>query len=86
MKIQQPQYEIWEQPSGMDGVYKQIERAGRVCYKSEEKTTADSAKPFVGRMMANQHYAMLEHGTVYLVCRHGELPLLPITNSRVVTR
>ncbi len=76
MKIQQPQYEIWEQPSGMDGVYRQIERAGRVCYKSEEKTTADSAKPFVERMIANQHYAMLEHGTVYLVCSHGELPLL----------
>lgn len=76
MKILRPQYEIWEQPSGENGIYQQIERAGRVCYKSEDKTTDDSAKPFVGRMIANEHYAMLEHGTVYLVCQHGELPFL----------
>ena len=33
MKIQKPQYEIWEQIAGEAGIYKQIERAGRVCYK-----------------------------------------------------
>ncbi len=76
MKILKPQYEIWEQPAGENGIYRQIERAGRVCYKSEDKTTEASAKPFVDRMIANEHYAMLEHGTVYLVCQHGELPLL----------
>ena len=36
MKIQKPQYEIWEQIAGEAGIYKQIERAGRVCYKSED--------------------------------------------------
>lgn len=75
MKIQDPQFEIWEQAPGEAGIYQQIERAGRVCYKSEEKTTADSAKPFVERMVANEHYAMLEHGTIYLCCEHGQLPL-----------
>ena len=45
------------------------------CYKSESNTTNDSAKPFVDRMIQSEHYAMLEHGTVYLVCNHGELPL-----------
>ena len=75
MKIQKPQFEIWEQIAGEAGIYKQIERAGRVCYKSEDHTTDDSAKPFVERMIQSEHFAMLEHGTVYLVCNHGELPL-----------
>lgn len=75
MKIQNPQYEIWMQNPGELGIYQQIERAGRVCYKSENNTTEDSAKPFVGRMIEHEHYAMLEHGTVYMTCNHGELPL-----------
>ena len=66
MKLIEPKVEIWEQPKGIEGIYKQIERAGRVCYKSEDRTTADSAEPFVKRMIASKHYAMLEHGTVYL--------------------
>lgn len=66
MKLIKPKVEIWEQPAGLEGIYKQIERAGRVCYKSEDKITEDSAKSFVDRMIASGHGAMLEHGTVYL--------------------
>ena len=66
MKIIEPSFEILEQKPGIDGIYKQIELAGRTCYKSENKITADSAKGFVERMISNKHYAMLEHGTVYL--------------------
>jgi len=51
---------------GADGVYRQVERCGRVCYKSENHQTADSARPFVERMIASKHTAMLEHATVYL--------------------
>ena len=78
MKIQNPQYEIWMQNPGELGIYQQIERAGRVCYKSENNTTENSAKPFVGRMIEHEHFAMLEHGTVYMTCNHGELPLYAI--------
>ena len=49
-----------------EDLYKQIELAGRTCYKSEDKITEDSAKAFVDRMIASGHTAMLEHGTVYL--------------------
>lgn len=66
MKILQPNFEIWAQPDGLAAVYRQIERAGRVCYKSEQNTTETSARPFVERMIASEHFAMLEHGTVYL--------------------
>ena len=68
MKLIKPYFEIWEQSAGLEGVYKQIEKVGRVCYKSEDKITEDSAKPFVDRMIKSGHGAMLEHGTVYLFC------------------
>ena len=78
MKLIEPKVEIWEQPKGIEGIYKQIERAGRVCYKSENHITEDSAKPFVERMIASKHYAMLEHGTVYLSIpnNHAHVDLL----------
>ena len=66
MRLINQSFEIWNQPAGLEGVYKQIERAGRVCYKSEDKITEDSAKPFVDRMVKSGHGAMLEHGTVYM--------------------
>ena len=50
----------------IDDIYKQIEIAGRTCYKSEDKITPTSAKEFVDRMIKSGHGAMLEHGTVYL--------------------
>lgn len=66
MRLCKPSFEIIEQQSGLNGVYKQIELAGRTCYRSEDKITEDSAKAFVDRMIASGHGAMLEHGTVYL--------------------
>jgi thymidylate synthase (FAD) len=50
----------------INSVYRQIEIAGRTCYKSEDKITETSAKEFVDRMVKSGHGAMLEHGTVYL--------------------
>lgn len=66
MNLIKPKFEILEQQPGIDGIYKMIELAGRTCYRSEDKITEDSAKGFVDRMIKSQHYAMLEHGTVYL--------------------
>lgn len=50
----------------INSVYRQIEIAGRTCYKSEDKITETSAKEFVDRLVKLGHTAMLEHGTVYL--------------------
>lgn len=66
MKLIKPNVVILEQQPGLDGMYKQIELAGRTCYKSEDKITEDSAKAFVDRMITSGHGAMLEHGTIYL--------------------
>lgn len=66
MKLINSSVIVKEQESGIDGVYKQIEWAGRHCYKSLDKITENSAKEFVDRMIKLGHGAMLEHGTVYL--------------------
>lgn len=66
MRLIKSSLEIIEQQPELEGVYKQIELAGRTCYKSEDKITEDSAKVFVDRMIKSGHGAMLEHGTVYL--------------------
>lgn len=66
MKLIKPSFLIKEQEPGLLGIYKQIEYAGRICYKSSDKITENSAKPFVDRMIKSGHGAMLEHGTVYL--------------------
>lgn len=66
MRLVKPSFEILGQGPGLQGIYKQIELAGRTCYKSLDKITEDSAEDFVNRMVKSQHYAMLEHGTVYL--------------------
>ena len=71
MKLIKPSFSIWEQEPGLEGIYKAIEKAGRICYKSEDKITEDSAKGFVDRMIASGHGAMLEHGTVYLKIPYG---------------
>lgn len=66
MNLINPSFEILNQPADLDGIYKMIEIAGRTCYKSHDKITADSARGFVNRMIESEHGAMLEHGTVYL--------------------
>ena len=67
MKLIQQSAEIWEQPEGKEGIYKQIERASRICYKSEDKTTEDSYKKFITMLEDRKHKSPFEHGTVYLM-------------------
>lgn len=66
MKLIQQSAEIWEQQSGLEGVYKQVERAARLCYKSEDKITDDSYKKFIDMLEKREHLSPLEHGTIYL--------------------
>lgn len=66
MKLIDSSYEIIEQAPGLMGVYKQIEKAARTAYKSEDKITDDSALKMVEALCKSNHGACLEHGTIYL--------------------
>ena len=70
MRLINLSFGILEQKPGIEGIYEMIELAGRTCYKSTRKE-GTTAKDFVDRMIASQHYAILEHGTVYLKIRKG---------------
>lgn len=72
MKLIESKAEYIPQGEGLEGIYKQIELAGRTAYKSEDKITPDSAKGFVDRMIKSNHGACLEHGTVYLAIPYTE--------------
>lgn len=62
MKIIKPSVELMKHDVDL---YQFIERAGRVCYKSEDKITENSAKKFVSGLASNEHYAPLEHEYIY---------------------
>lgn len=66
MKLIKPYAEVWEQGLGILGIYKQIEKCARVCYKSEDRTGEGTAEKMVEMLKKNEHTAMLEHGTIYL--------------------
>ena len=66
MRFIDPSVEIIEQEEGLLGVYKQIEKAARTAYKSEDKITEGSAQRMVESLCKLNHGAALEHGTIYL--------------------
>lgn len=63
--------EIWDQGPGIEGIKKQIEKVGRICYKSESNITEDSAEKFVERLGNAGHLKAFEQGTVYLTFPRG---------------
>lgn len=72
MKLIPPSFELLDRPDGPQLLQK-LELAGRVCYKSEERITPDSAAGFVGRILKSGHESVLEHEklTVRLICDRG---------------
>lgn len=67
MKLINQSYEICKTHGyTLQDVYKDIERAARVSYKSEDKITEDSAEKMVQRLISMEHYSPLEFGTIYL--------------------
>ena len=80
MKLIKPSVEIKEQGAGMDGMFEHIEWAGRHCYKSHDKTTATSAREFVGRIAKSGHGSVLEHGTIYLATPDTECAMKYVAN------
>lgn len=72
MKIIQPQVYIESDISERDAIML-IERAGRVCYKSENKIKMDSAETFIRNILKRGHESVIEHVsvTVRVICDRG---------------
>ena len=72
MKIIKPDVQFITPIDGAT-ILKRLEKCGRVCYKSEEKITEDSAEKFVAGIIKRGHEAVLEHCsfTVKFVCDRG---------------
>ena len=66
MKIIKSNVEVLEQESGIIGMYRFIERAGRIAYKTEDKMTDDSWQRFLKMLKERGHWAVFNQGTVYL--------------------
>ena len=72
MELIKPYYNVYldAEPEQILG---NIERAGRVCYKSEGKITPSSGTEFVQRIIKNGHESVLEHEkvSVRIICDRG---------------
>lgn len=64
MKVIESSYEILTDLSNPIQLLKQIEIAGRTCYRSEDKITDDSCIQFCKMLLSKQHTAMLEHANL----------------------
>jgi len=63
MKIIKPNAEIMTQLNGAE-IIKHIERCGRVCYKSEDKISDESAAKFIKSLIERGHESVLEHFSI----------------------
>ncbi|MBR4383542.1 MAG: FAD-dependent thymidylate synthase [Selenomonadaceae bacterium] len=72
MKIIEPSVELAEDFDAA-AVMKKIERAGRVCYKSEGNITDDSAEKFIRGIIKRGHESVIEHASVSfkIICDRG---------------
>lgn len=72
MRIIEPQIEILDEINGQE-ILRKIERAGRVCYKSEDKITNESAKVFIQNILNSGHESVIEHEkiSVRIICDRG---------------
>lgn len=62
MIVVKASYQICQAPAF--DVPEMLENFGRVCYKSEEKITPESAEPFCRRLIESQHESVLEHAVM----------------------
>ena len=72
MIVIKPYFVIESNVNGSEAL-KLLEKAGRTCYKSEEKIADESAAEFVRKLVRSGHEAVIEHYsvTVRVICDRG---------------
>ncbi|MFW5891142.1 MAG: FAD-dependent thymidylate synthase [bacterium] len=73
IKIIKPSYEIITPKEHIENMLQRIEKAGRTCYKSENKITKNSASKFVKKIVKRRHLSVIEHESisVKIICDRG---------------
>ena len=61
MRVIEPSHEFLEDFDGV-AMLKNIERMGRICYKSEGNITETSYQKFLKNLIARGHESVIEHG------------------------
>ena len=72
MKVIEPSVYL-EQKLDADSIMRHIEKAGRVCYKSEGHISDNSAENFIKKILIQGHESVIEHVSVtfHVVCDRG---------------
>ncbi len=84
MKIVKPSYKIEDEINGIE-ILKKIERAGRICYKSEDRITDDSAIKFVKKILASKHESVIEHEKITVTITCDRAISLEIVRHRIAS-
>ncbi len=71
MKVISPGFEILDQYFKQGRILEQIERCGRVCYKSEDKITEESALPFITGIIKRGHESVIEMANFVMDVKAG---------------
>ena len=72
MKIIEPSVELAQDLDAAE-IMKHIERAGRVCYKSESNISDTSAEKFIANIIKSGHESVIEHVSITfkIICDRG---------------
>lgn len=72
MKVEKASFEIIDTVRPSE-ILINIEKFGRVCYKSESNITTDSAEPFITKIIESGHESVIEHEkiSVKIICDRG---------------
>lgn len=97
MIIVPPSYEILNKMD-QGPLVERVETCGRICYKSEDKITSESATPFVRKMMSHGHNSVMEMASItlrveceadvvetFLSCQAKYLIMHPVDAGMLVT-
>lgn len=90
MKLIKPYFEIIEQEPGLEGIYKQIELAGRTCYSPDTEVLTDSGWKRIDSLLATDKvvsYNPIDNTIIYdnpnLIVRDYEEDIIEIDHPQI---
>ncbi len=72
MRVIEPSFEVLDEYFRQGRILEQIERCGRVCYKSEDKISKESAEPFIRGIIKRGHESVIEMANLVLEVKAPE--------------